>query len=64
MVSKGLETLKNIRNSIDLGQKLHLIDTRDVTAFVIDHVIERHMVPSHVLSLSCYSATNIIAPLL
>ena len=34
MVSKGLQTLINIRNSIDLGQKVHLINTsnRPVTS--------------------------------
>ena len=51
IVSKGLETLKNIRNSIDLGQKVRLIDrsNRPVTSrrkwiFVIEHKIWwRHM---------------------
>ena len=46
MVSKGLETLINIRNSIDLGQKVNLIDRSNwpLTSgrnwiFVIEHNI-------------------------
>ena len=49
MVSNGLETLINIRNSIDLRQKMHLIhrSNRPVTSrrkwiFVIEHKIWWH----------------------